>query len=230
MSNVEARLKVKGKEFQILVDVDKALEFKRGVDVNIQNVLAANEVFYDIKKGLKASNSDLEDSFGTTDIEEIAKKIITQGEIVLPSEYKKREVEDKVKQVIDFFAKNAIDPTTGKPHPEKRIEDAIKQAGIKIENKPIERQISRILSKLKEIIPISIETKKLKIIVPSMYTGQVYGLLQEYKEREEWLNNGDLSCIINLPAGLEMNFYDKLNSITHGSAIVEEIKEEGKER
>ena len=39
MVNVEARLKIKGKEFEILVDVDKALQLKKGVEVSIDNVL-----------------------------------------------------------------------------------------------------------------------------------------------------------------------------------------------
>ena len=90
---------------------------------------------------------------------------------------------------------------------------------------PIEQQIGRILEKLKHIIPIKIETKKLRVTVPAVHTGKAYGILKEYKEKEEWLANGDLMCIINLPAGLQIDFYDKLNSITHGSSIVEEIKE-----
>lgn len=224
MGNVEARLRIKGKEYAILVDVDKALELKKGVDVAIDNVLAVNEVFYDIKKGLKASSSDLEKNFGTSDTREVAEKIIKQGEVVLPSDYKKKGLDEKKKQVINFLARNAIDPTTGNPISETRIEQAIKQSGVKIENKPIEQQIPGIVSKLNGIIAIKIETKKLEVTVPATYTGQVYGLLQEYKEREEWLDNGDLRCIINIPAGLQMEFYDKLNGITHGSAIVEVVK------
>jgi len=225
MVNVEARLKVKGKEYQILVDADKALELKKGSDVSIDEVIAIDEIFYDYKKGLKASFSDLEDAFGTSDVKEVAKKIIVQGEIVLPSEYRKKDQENRVRQVIDFLVRNAVDSTTGKPIPETRIEEAIKQASVNIENKPVEVQINKILSKLKEIMPISIETKKLRVTVPSAHSGKVYGLLNEYKEKEEWLGNGDLVCVINIPAGLEMEFYDKLNAVTHGSAIVEEIKE-----
>lgn len=224
MVNVEARLKVKGKEFAILVDVDKALEFKKKGG-NIDDITATSEIFYDLKKGLKVSDSDLKECFGTTDVKEVAEKIIKRGEVVLPSEYKKKELDNRVKQVIDFLARNAVDPTTGNPHTGARIEQAIQQAGIKIENKPIEGQIGRIVSKLKETFPIKIETKKLKITVPSVHTGKVYGLLQEYKEKEQWLENGDLVVIINIPVGLEMDFYDKLNGITHGSAIVEEMKE-----
>ncbi len=226
MTDVEARLRVKGKEFEILVDVDKALELKKGGNVLIEDVLVTNEIFYDLKKGLRCSSQDLKEAFGTDDVKEVAEKIIKSGEIVLPSDYKKKEQETKIKQVIDFLMRNAVDPATNKPLTEKRIEEGIKMAGINIDNKPIERQIPQIISKLKEVLPLKIESKKLKITVPAIHTGKAYGLLQEYKEKEEWLENGDLLCVVVIPSGFQMEFYDKLNAITHGSAIVEEIKEE----
>jgi len=33
-----------------------------------------------------------------------------------------------------------------------------------------------------------------------------------------------LEVVVNVPAGLVMDFFDKLNSATHGSATSEEIK------
>lgn len=223
MVNVEARIRIKGKEFCILVDVDKALQYKKGQST-IDNALIVSEIFYDIKKGLKASSADLTANFGTNDVRIVADKIIKNGDIQLPSEYRKKEQEGKMKQIVDFLARNAVDPATGNPHTTKRIETALEEIGIKIENRPIEEQIPNILSKLKEKLAIKIETKKLKIIVPAIHTGKAYGLLKENKEKEEWLSNGDLLCIVNIPAGMQMEFYDKLNGITHGSSLVEEIK------
>ena len=49
--------------------------------------------------------------------------------------------------------------------------------------------------------------------------------INQYKEKEKWLNNGDLEVNVAVPSGIIMEFYDKLNSITHGSAITAEIKE-----
>ena len=46
------------------------------------------------------------------------------------------------------------------------------------------------------------------------------------KENEKWLDNGDLEVTVKVPAGMIMDFYDKLNSVTHGGAITEEIREE----
>jgi len=224
MVNVTARYRAKGKNFEILVDADKAVQFKKGTST-IDNVLATDQVFYDIKKGLKASSSDLKSFFGTENSREAAEKIVRNGEIELPLEMKRQELDSRVKQVVAFFVKNAVDARTGLPFTEKRIEEAIKLSGINIENKPIEQQVSSISSKLKEVLPLKIATKKLKITIPAMHAGKVYGLLNEYKEKENWLNNGDLVVIVNIPSGMQMEFYDKLNGVTHGSSIAEEIKE-----
>ena len=67
MTNVNARLKIKGKEFEILVDLDKALQFRK-TGQGIQNALAFNKVFSDIKGGMHASSADLIACLGTVDI------------------------------------------------------------------------------------------------------------------------------------------------------------------
>lgn len=224
MTNVTAKIKIKGKNFEVLVDVDKALAFRKN-QASVSEALISDNIFKNIKSGEHASESDLKGIFGTEEVNIVAEKIIKSGEIQIPSDYKNKEREDKVKQAVDFISKNAVDPKTGNPYTPKRIEESISQAGINIENRPIEEQMSRILEKLKVILPIKIETKKLSVKVPAIHTGRVYGLLKEYKEREEWLNNGDLIATINIPVGMQMDFYDKLNSITHGSAIVQEIKQ-----
>ena len=225
MTNVIARTKTGGKHFEILVDVDKALEFKKSGKGSISDVLAIDAVFSDSKKGMHAGEKDLKDAFGTNDVNSISEKIINQGEIQLPTEYKEKQREGKEKQIVEFIVRNAVDPRTDRPYTADRIERSLDEAGVNITNKPIESQINDILDKLKPILPIKIETKKVMITIPVQYTGQAYGLLQSYKESEEWMSNGDLKCAINLPVGFQIEFYDKLNSITHGAAIAEEIKQ-----
>ena len=225
MTNVTARKKAGGKNFEIIVDVDKALKFKKGENISIGEVVEIEKIFYDVKKGFHASEKDLQDSFKTTDFNDIASKIVKSGEIQIPVEYKHKELEGKTKQIVDFLVRNAVDPRTNRPYTPERIEKSIEESGVNITNKPIESQIKEIVSKLSLIIPIKIESKKIKLTVPAIYTGNVYGLLQSYKESEEWMNNGDLKCVVNIPIGFQMEFYDKLNSSTHGSVLSEEVKE-----
>ncbi len=224
MTQTTARIKQAGKHFEIIVDLDRALKFKKGENQRI-DFLEADIIFSDSKKGFKAATKDLMESFGTTDVTEIAKKIVKSGEVLLTREHRSEEQEKKFKQVVDFLSRNALDPRTGNPHNPERIKNALEQEGVNIKNIPIESQISEIIEKLSAVLPIKLATKKIRILVPAIHTGRAYGVFSRYKEKEDWLSNGDLEVIVNVPAGLLMDFYDKLNSITHGSAITEEIKE-----
>ena len=228
MTNVVARTKIKGKHYEILVDVDKALKLKKGESVDISEVISSEGIFHDSKKGLRVSDGDLKEAFGTTDTREVAEKIVKSGEIQIPLEQRNQERENKKKQIIDFLARHAIDPRTSHPYTADTISRALDESGINIENKPMEQQISKVIEKLKNTIPIKIQTKKLKLTIPSEHSGRVYGLLQDYKESENWLSNGDLEVIVNIPVGLQEEFYDKLNGVTHGSVISQEIKEQEK--
>jgi len=226
MAEIIARMKVKGKMYEIVVDCDKAVAFMKGQPITMSNILVGNgnEVFFDAKKGIRVKEHELTSAFGTTNIEDIAKKIIMEGEVQLPAEYKAHERDNRLKQIIDFIATNCTDPK-GMHHPPQRIEAALKQIHFNVQNKPIEEQIPEILKKLQTVIPLRIETKKLLIRVPAQYTGHLYGILKDYITSEEWLSDGSLSCKISLPSAVQMAFFDKINSLTHGTVITQEIKE-----
>ncbi|MEJ2267566.1 MAG: ribosome assembly factor SBDS [Nanoarchaeota archaeon] len=223
MTQTTARIKKNGKHFEILVDLDEALKFKKGEVADFE--VEGDRIFTDIKQGKVPSTKDLEDAFGTTDVQEIAQKVIREGEVLTTQDYRDAEQEKRLNQIVEFLVRNAIDPQTGNPHTAERIKNAIQQAHVNIKNVSVENQIKDIIKNINKIIPIKIETKKVKITIPAIHTGKVYGLLNQYKEQENWLNNGDLEVIVAVPAGIIIDFYDKLNSSTHGSALTEEIKE-----
>lgn len=226
MASTIARIKQKGKHFEIIVDMDKALSFKKGQ--NTGDFLESEFIFTDSKKGLKASEADLMNAFGTNNAEAIAQKIVKSGEIMLSQEYRDEEREKKYKRVVDFLVTNSIDPRTGNPYTPERIKSALEEAHANIKNIPIENQIKDIIADLSKVIPIKIESKKIKITIPAIHTGRAYELVNQHKEKEEWLSNGDLEVTVKIPSGNVMSFYDRLNSITHGSALTEEISEEEK--
>jgi len=61
---VVARLKVKGMNFEVLVDPRKAFELKRGARINIQEILAYPAIYKDARKGEAVRNEDLQKAFG----------------------------------------------------------------------------------------------------------------------------------------------------------------------
>ncbi|MCW8966142.1 MAG: ribosome assembly factor SBDS [Candidatus Pacearchaeota archaeon] len=224
MTQTLARLKRGGKNFELMVDMENALKFRKG-EIDFLD-LESETIFTDVKKGERASNQDLENAFNTTDSLEIAKRIVNDGEVQTTQEHRDAEQEKKFKQIVDFLVTNAIDPSSGRPHTAERIKNALNQSHINVKNVPIENQIKDILEKISSVIPIKLDTKKVKIVIPAIYTGKAYGVITQYKEHESWLGNGDLEVIVAVPSGVVMDFYDRLNNVTHGSAITMEVKEE----
>jgi len=222
---VIARLKREGKEFEILVDCDKALELKKGKSVSIDDVIATDEIYKDVKKGEKAGEKDLENIFKTTDVREISKEIVLKGVIQLTRDHIAKEKEEKKRQIINIIHRNAIDPKTGLPHPPQRIENAMREAKIHIdESKSAEEQIDEVLKIIKQIIPIRLDRKKLQVIVPARFAGQCYHIFKSYGEhRQEWLSDGSLRVEVELPAGIVDEFFGKLNSVCHGEVESREI-------
>lgn len=224
MTDTIVRLRSGKLTFETVVDLENTLKLKKGEKVDMANVIRDNEVYLDQKKGMRAGSAELKNVFGTTEFQKIVEQIIKKGNLEITQEFREEALEARKKQVIDFLSKNSVDSRTGRSFTSDILERAIREAGIRIENQPVERQISSIVEKLRVIIPIKIETKKIKIKIPASYAGKTYGLIKDYKEKEEWLANGDLEVFLNIPSGLQMEFYDKLNAITHGSTVSEEIK------
>ncbi|MEM1534968.1 MAG: ribosome assembly factor SBDS [Candidatus Pacearchaeota archaeon] len=238
-----ARIKKLGKDFEIILDdVEEALRLreklrqsrKQGKKVeeteiidSIQKICPVNTIFLDEKKGLKPTEAQLNEAFGTTDFFTIAAEIIESGDIVLPLELRKKLREQKFRQIVDFIARNAIDPRTKTLHPPERVEAALKQIGAKIdEMKSIDEQIQQIVNDLSKVLPIKLETRKLEVIVPAAFTAKAYGLITKYnRQQEEWLDDGSLKVIIALPSALQPEFFDKLNKATNGTALTKDLGE-----
>lgn len=223
MANVEARIKAKGKNFEISVNLEEALKVKAG-NGNINATLNSVAIYTDVKRALVASKDELRYAFDTDDVYKIAEIIIKKGEVQKNQEFRDAEREKKIKQVIDLVLRNAVDQH-GRPYTEERIKKAINEVHFNFDNRPAEQQMPELIVKLSTLLPIKIETKKIKLTIPARYSAQIYGLLKDYKESEEWLSNGDLQAVINIPSGLQMDFYDKINSVTHGAVVSQEVKQ-----
>lgn len=224
MAQTIAKVRKGSNHYEVLIDMEEALKFKKGESDYLS--LEIEKVFTDAGRGDTASTDELETHFGTSDPIEVGKQIVKQGEILVDQEHRDEEKEKKMKQVVEFLVRNAIDPKSGNPHTSERIKNALEQSHVNIKNVPVENQIQEIIEKISKEIPIKLETKRVKITVPAIQTGKVYGLVSQYREKENWLNDGSLEVIVKIPAGLIMDFYDQLNSMTHGSALTEELKNE----
>lgn len=215
-----------GKNFEIVVDPDLVIAYKNKKAKTVEDIrelLKAEKVFFDAKKGDLASEDEIKSVFGTNDTLKVAEIMIEKGDIQLTSEYREKLRQDKKKQIINYIHRSAVNPKTGAPHPVNRIENALEEARVKIdEMKKAEDQVQDVLSKLKPIIPIKFDKKTLSIKLPLQYAAKLHGFITGYGkvESEAWLSDGSYTCRITIPAGLQNELFDELNSRTHGKVDI----------
>lgn len=224
---VIARLKKGEEHFEILVDPYAAADIIDGSDIDIIQDLAIDAVFKDSKKGTHASEESLQKNFDTEDVAEIAKQIILKGDIQLTTDQRHKMQENKKNRVVEKIVRNAMDPKTKAPHPRQRIELAMKEAKVHIDPfKPVSDQVKTTIEALRPIIPISMDRIKISVNIPAQYTGKAYGIVRNYGvlERENWQSDGSWLGIVKIPAGMQSDFYDKLNDVAKGNISTKILK------
>ncbi len=217
---VVARYEYKGHHFEILIDPNIIDAVKDGKIKNIVDYMVIDQVFKDARKGDKIGEEVLKDVFGTTDINEIARTIISKGQVQLTTEQRRKMLEDKKKQIVSEIAKNAINPQTNTPHPPQRIEKAIEEAKVHIDPfKSVQEQIPGVIKAISRLIPIKIEKLKIEIKVSGEAYGKIYQDIIRMGNlvREEWLDNGSWVGVVEIPAGMQTEFFDMLNKKLHGN-------------
>jgi ribosome maturation protein SDO1 len=224
---VIARLHKGADRFEILVDPHEAEHILEGKTENILYALAIDAVFSDSKKGIHASVESLQKQFKSTDISIIAKEIIQKGEIQLTTEQRHEMQQQKRKRIVDLIVKNAMDPKTKMPHPRTRIELAIDEAKVHIDPfKSVNQQMKIVLEMLRPILPISTDQVRVSVKIPPEYIGKAYGAVRSFGtlEREEWQSDGSWIGVVKLPAGMQTDFYDRINTLTKGSVETRILK------
>ncbi|MBY6294200.1 hypothetical protein GLU60_02315 [Nanohaloarchaea archaeon H01] len=134
--------------------------------------------------------------------------------------------EEKYKQVVNMIARRVQNPQTGNPHPPKRIENALEEAGFNIQAMDdVEDKFDEAVDQLKPIIPVSLEEKTMAVKIPNDKTGKAYDLLQQKTdlEEEKW-GNEYFYAKMTLPAGILEELMRDIQEATDGEAVFTEDK------
>ena len=220
---VVARLESHGEKFEILVEPHLAARIRQGENINIEDAVAALNVFGNSSRATRASEESLEKVFHTTDFATVAKKIIEKGEIHLTADQRREMTEEKRRKVINFIARNAVNPQTGHPHPPTRIEMAMEEARVNIDPfKHLEEQVKEASRRCARSCRIRFEELRLAVRIPADNAARAYGDIAAAStmEKDEWQKDGSWVCVVRIPAGIQGEFYDLVNKISKGEGQV----------
>ena len=209
-----------GEKFEILVDPDRGLQYKRGELGDVNKALIVDTVFTDANKGEKASATKLEEAFGTSDPIEVAEIMFEKGVFQLTAAQRKEMLDQKLRQIIHLISRTYVDPKTKLPHPVVRIENALQDIRVQIDPfKDADEQVREVVDALRRVLPMSSENVQIAIRIPAEYTGKSYSVVKDYGEikRDEWQSDGSWIAVVELPAAMQIEMLEALGKATQGN-------------
>ncbi|MCW4049393.1 MAG: ribosome assembly factor SBDS [Candidatus Bathyarchaeota archaeon] len=207
-------------KFEIMVDPDKGLAYKRGELGEVGNVLLVDTIFTDASKGEKASADKLEKAFGTSDPLEVAAIMFEKGVFQLTAQQRKEMLDQKLKQIIYIISRSYVDPKSRLPHPPVRITNALEDVRFQIDPyKDAEEQVKDVVDALRRVLPMSSDNVQIAVKIPAEYTMKSYGIAKGYGKmiKDEWQADGSWIAVIEIPAAMQVEMLEALGKATQGN-------------
>ena len=122
------RLKKGKKRFEIACYKNKVLEYRSGIETDLDNVLQIPNVFLSVSKGQTAPTQDLAKAFGPkTSIDDIIQEILRKGEMQVGEKERHAQAERIHNEVIDIVAGKLVDPRSKRVYTAGMIDKALDQ-------------------------------------------------------------------------------------------------------
>jgi ribosome maturation protein SDO1 len=131
LTNVSlVRYKKGKKRFELACYKNKLLEYRSGIETNLDDVLQVPTIFLSVSKGATAPKEDLEKSFGKKAStpeghDEIIKEILSKGEIQVGAKERGELLERIEREVLEEVAGRLVDPGTKRVYTTGMISKAL---------------------------------------------------------------------------------------------------------
>ncbi|KAL1859609.1 hypothetical protein VTK73DRAFT_7524 [Phialemonium thermophilum] len=127
LTNVSlVRLKKNKKRFEIACYKNKVLEWRSGIETDLDNVLQIPNVFLNVSKGQTAPTAELAKAFGKdVPLNDIILEILNKGELQVGDKERAAQLERVHNEVISIVASKLVDPRTKRVYTTGMIEKAL---------------------------------------------------------------------------------------------------------
>jgi len=115
------------KRFEIACYKNKVLEYRSGIETDLDNVLQIPNVFLNVSKGQVAPTEELRKAFGTDDVDKIILEILKKGELQVGEKERKEQLDRIEREVVEIVAGKLVDPKSKRVYTTGMIEKALDQ-------------------------------------------------------------------------------------------------------
>lgn len=195
------RYKKKGKRFEVACYKNKVLNWRNGVEKDIDEVLQATTVFSNVSKGTLAKHEDLADVFGTNDEDKICRIILAEGDLQVSDKERQLELDSLFKDVASVLSEKCINPDNNKPYTISMLERALKDVHFSVDlHRNAKQQALEALPVLQAKFAIKRALMRLQIQVPKSCKAEVMELLNkleaEVETRDFSTSQMTITCLV----------------------------------
>jgi ribosome maturation protein SDO1 len=120
------RLKKGKKRFEIACYKNKVLEWRSGIETDLDEILQIPNVFLNVSKGQTAPKADLDKAFGKDKpLNDIILEILNKGELQVGEKERAAQMDRVHNEVISIVASKLVDPRTKRVYTTGMIEKAL---------------------------------------------------------------------------------------------------------
>lgn len=162
------RLKRGGSRFEVACYKNKCLEWRAGVEKDLDEVLQTTQVYENVSKGLFAKPKNLRKAFGTEDMEAICTQILTRGELQVSDKERAKRYDELFHEVATTIVEKCVNPESGRPYPAGVVERAMRDAHFNVDpNRSAKQQAMELVPRLAERIPLARAPMRLRLVAPA---------------------------------------------------------------
>ncbi|KAL8304269.1 hypothetical protein RB597_004492 [Gaeumannomyces tritici] len=120
------RLKKGKKRFELACYKNKVLEWRSGIETDLDNVLQIPNVFLNVSKGQTAPSADLAKAFGRdVPVADVILEILNKGELQVGEKERAAQLERVHNEVVGIVASKLVDPRTKRVYTTSMIDKAL---------------------------------------------------------------------------------------------------------
>ena len=197
----------KGKSTYEVLTHPGTIDGYRAGTSSVEDTLAVEAVYKNSSKGETLSLAELTGAFEGCETElEVAVAILDGGEVQLNAADRKAKMEAVHTGVVAYIHKHFIDPKTKTPHPIVRIENAIREAKVRLDmDTDPERQATDVVKKLRPILPLKKAELEAVVSLTHASMGAAMGILHSMAQvgASDYTGSGVDVSIGLLPGDIE---------------------------
>ena len=199
---VTVRLKKGGKRFELACYPNKVMDWRDGIETDLDEVLQTEVVFANVSKGTIAKESDIKRVFRTEDKSEVLTTILTKGQVQVSQKERVKARTNITSEIVAIIAAKCVNPETQRPYPSGIIERAIGDLDFSVHPKhSAKKQALELIPRLAEVMPIERACMRVRITAPSKAGKVIKAKLADLQglriEDEDWGMDWEMAALID---------------------------------